>query len=169
VTDGEFPVKSIKTARFGRLSFKEDSIITFPDGIIGHETLRRFAIVGIEEYFPFFIFASLDRSGLCFPIISPHPLFQDYRPSLPASAIDALGGKGDSHLLYCMVRFSGLPRTTEIDLSNPLVINMASMVGRQITLEGSRYGSRTPIDLSEVISRLHSQLVIDRDVIPPSR
>jgi flagellar assembly factor FliW len=147
-------LKYIDTSRFGRLAIEENSIITFPTGLTDHGDLREFAIVGIEDYFPFLIFASLDNTGICFPIVNPVPIFPDYKPEIPSTDLKHLGIKkvGDIQL-YCLVTFSSEPGKTFVNMRNPLVINVVRMVGCQVDLPGEEYHRQAPLELSQIICR----------------
>ncbi len=145
----------IETIRFGRLSISEESIVNFPDGIIGFENLKRFTILGIEDFLPFLIFASLDNTNLCFPIISPFPFFPDYKPVM--NEVDIVDVRAVEEMediqIYCFVAFVGQPRGPIINLRNPLIIDVANMSGSQISLCDRKYDPRAPIDLGEILMR----------------
>ena len=147
-------MKQIETERFGRLSIEDESIITFPGGLIGFRDLRQFAIVGVEDYLPFLILASLDSSGPCFPIINPIPLFPGYHPGVPGNDMNVLGVDREEDLqVYCLVAFARQPRRAFINLRNPLAINVSRRIGSQIDLKTEKYHRRTPFDLGVIASR----------------
>jgi len=147
-------LKQVETERFGRLSIDDESIITFPEGLIDFRQLRQFVIVGVEDYLPFLIFASLDRSRVCFPIINPLPIFPEYHPRVRGVDMDNLGvDRKEDVQVYCLAIFAGQPRRTFIDLKKPIVINVARRIGRQVDLEVETYHHRTPFDLGGIASQ----------------
>ncbi len=154
IQPGRGTVKYIESRRFGRLTIEEDSIILFPEGLIGFEPLRHFAIVGVEEYLPLLILASLDDTGACFPIISPFPIFPDYDPLSLDLDLDALQieKRGDIQL-YSLVTLVGRPHRMVADLRNPIVIDVRQTRGRHITLDKGKYLPETPVDLGSIMSR----------------
>jgi flagellar assembly factor FliW len=147
-------LRTIKTSRFGTLSIPENSVITFTDGIIGFPRLREFAVLGIEDYLPFLIFASLDNPRICFPIISPTPLFPKYDPMAGLLGVDDLiGEEKDAIQVYCLVAFVDRPRRPVVNLRNPLVVDVRRMTGAHISLANGKYNPRTPVNLGEILLR----------------
>ena len=145
-------MRYIETSRFGRISLREDSIFTFDDGIVGFEELREFALLGIEEYLPFLILASLD-SHHNFHVVDPFPLFPSYRPPLPGKLLDSLRiTRREDVQLYCFVSFEPGGHQAFADLASPIVINVRSMRGRHVRrLRGAK--PRALIDLREILAR----------------
>jgi flagellar assembly factor FliW len=145
----------IETIRFGRLSIKDESIINFPDGIIGFDRLKQFTILGIEDFLPFLIFTSMDNTSMCFPVISPFPFFPDYKPVM--NEVDIVNVNAIEEMedlqIYCFVAFVGNPRQPVINLRNPLIVDVANMTGSQISLCEGKYSPRSPIDLGEILVR----------------
>jgi flagellar assembly factor FliW len=147
-------LKQIETKRFGRFTIDDESIITFPDGLIDFRKLRQFVIVGVEDYLPFLIFASLDHSRVCFPIINPLPIFPEYQPRIRGVDMEHLGvDRKEDVQVYCLTIFAGKPRRTFINLKNPIVINVTRMLGSQVDLKVESYHHRTPFDLDTVASQ----------------
>ncbi len=146
-------MRHIETKRFGRISIREDSIITFPGGILDFEELNEFAVIGIEEYLPFLMLVSLGPVPLSFPVINPFPIFPSYQPALPPDVIDALDIRRKKEVqFYCFVSFGDGGRSFA-DLASPLVINASSLLGAHVHLKGDDYDSRAPIDLREILAR----------------
>jgi flagellar assembly factor FliW len=159
-TDGPWRagLHTIETTRFGTLSIRDDSVITFPDGVIGFPRLREFAVLGIEDYLPFLILASLENSRICFPILSPDPLFPNYDPLEDLFDVDDLIGEvRETVQVYCLVAFVGRPRRPVVNLRNPLLVDVARMTGVQVSLVDARYSPRAPVNLGEILLRSRLQ------------
>jgi flagellar assembly factor FliW len=147
-------LRHIETSRFGRLTIDEGSVIIFPEGLIEFPHIREFAILGIEDYFPFLIFTSVDESqdNICFPLISPASAFPDYQPSIPEAERRLLKlGPLDDIEPYCLVSFGVDQPKTRVNLKQPLVINTARMIGCQVELKKDHLRHREPLDLGQII------------------
>lgn len=149
-------MRNIKTSRFGKLTIDEGSVITFPEGLIEYPHIREFAILGIEDYFPFLILVSVDESqdNICFPIISPATTFPGYQPSIPPQNKMLLEiGSFEDIELYTIVSFgNGRPRMN-VNLKQPLVINTARMTGCQVDLKGDQFYQKGSLDLGQIIGQ----------------
>jgi len=149
-------LRHIDTTRFGKLIIDEDSIITFPEGLIEHPYLREFAILGVEDYFPFLILTSVDESkdNICFPIIKPASVFPDYEPSLhePERRLLQVGSLDDIQS-YCLVSFGIDQPNMNVNLKLPIVINISRMTGCQVVLNGDHPYRKESLDLGRIIGQ----------------
>ncbi len=138
----------LKTAYFGELTFEDDAIITFPEGIPGFEQQRRFLPIEQPATKPLVFLQGIDGDGVCFvtlPVLAVDP---DYRLALSADDLDELGLATDrqpenGREVICLAVISlveGEPPTA--NLLSPLVINLSTRTGRQAIQEAGNYAIR---------------------------
>lgn len=60
----------VLTKTKGRVEVEEKQIVTFPDGIMGFEQYKKYALIN-SEYEPFIWLQSLEDSNLAFLIVDP--------------------------------------------------------------------------------------------------
>ena len=134
----------IDSTRFGRLEVEEDIVITFPEGVIGFETCRRFVVVRHEENSAFRWIQSLEVPSLAFPVIEPNQVRPDYAPTISDADARALDMFSDSDaLLFTIVTVPPLdPRKMTVNLLAPLVVNALTRQGRQVIVQDEEYTTR---------------------------
>ena len=144
----------INSTRFGQLEIRDDSIIVFPEGLIGLGG-NRYALVARDDKSVFFWLHSIDDPSLALPVTKPWPFFTDYEVKL--SDDDAATLKLDSPAqaeIFCVVRATDQLGDFTINLRGPIVIHGQSRLGRQVINEVGGYGVREPlfarVPLSEV-------------------
>jgi flagellar assembly factor FliW len=144
--ESEAPVTTITLPRFGACSYAESEVIAFPWGLPGFENLRRFLVLSVPGQEGYIWLQSLEDVQVAMPLCDPWSLFDDYDATLPAYARQSLHiAAPDDFCLLCVVVVGKNAEEMSINLLAPVVINLKSRVGRQITLENQRYSIRTPI------------------------
>ena len=58
----------IFTSRFGDIEIEEDRVISFPEGILGFEDLKKYAVIDMEEDNPLMWLQSIEEPALAFII-----------------------------------------------------------------------------------------------------
>jgi flagellar assembly factor FliW len=134
---------SIVSTRFGALDLPEDTVLTFPDGMIGFGGLQRYAILKQREDSVFLWLHSLDEGGLAFPIVVPWVFYWDYEVQLSDDDMRAIGvERADQIAIYCVVKVTANVREASINLFSPVVVNNVERIGRQVINAASGYGTR---------------------------
>jgi flagellar assembly factor FliW len=72
---------TIESSRFGRVEIAQDSVVDFPDGLIGLGG-SRYALISTDPNSPFLWLHSLDDPGLALPVTNPHRFFRDFTVEL---------------------------------------------------------------------------------------
>lgn len=127
----------IPSLRFGDLDVAEDRLITFPLGLPGFESCRRFAMVHPEQEAPrVFFLQSADQPEVAFSIAGPDQFGIHYQFALD-DAEHALVGGGTPEDLAVMVILrradaaDGGDAPVRAILNAPLVINLNTRLGFQ--------------------------------------
>ncbi len=130
--------------RFGEISLEDSAAISFPNGIIGFSTETRFALLERPNG-PIAYLQSLASPRLALPVIDASILRPAY-PTLTADEMAALSGARAEHMaVLVVVAVDPVGAELRANLLAPVVIDVESRVGKQIILEGTSYGSSTPI------------------------
>jgi flagellar assembly factor FliW len=131
---------SFTVQRFGAaetIHVAPSDVIEFPDGLIGMESLRRFALLVDPRIEPCRWLQSLDRSDLSFVVVDPRVVAPDY-------ALTAESLSGADELLVIMTIHADPERSTA-NLLAPVVVDRAARTGRQVIQHESGYDVRHPI------------------------
>ena len=113
----------INTTRFGELEVEKKDIISFKEGLLGFEHLKRFFIVDPGDQTLILWFQSIDDEKTAFPIIEPKIFQPDYIVKLLPAELNSLDleSVNDSSIYSILT----IPRTVtdmSANLKAPIVI-----------------------------------------------
>ncbi|MEA2690534.1 MAG: flagellar assembly factor FliW [Candidatus Eremiobacteraeota bacterium] len=132
--------------RFGTCTFRESEVLTFPWGLPGFGTLRRFIALNLEGQEKFVWLQSLDDHSVALPTADPWQIFAEYAPHLPPYAISSLDlNSPDDFATLCVVVVTPGAAEMTMNLLAPIIVNLRTRQARQVTLETGGYSVRTPI------------------------
>jgi flagellar assembly factor FliW len=137
---------TIELPRFGVCTYGDSEVIRFPWGLPGFAALRRFLVISVDGEEGYIWLQSLDDRSVAIPLCDPWSLFEDYEAPLPPYAKQSLEIQtADSFCVMCVLVAREGGAETTINLLAPIIINLETRVGRQVTLENQRYSVRTPV------------------------
>lgn len=130
----------ITSSRFGKIEVREEEIITFPEGLIGFCSLKRYLIIEREIDRPFQWLQAIDNPELAFLITDPLLFCPHYKVELnpQENAILKLT-KVNEGKIFVLVVIPEDPSRMRANLLAPLVINASKRLGKQVILEQSGY------------------------------
>ncbi|MEQ8350035.1 MAG: flagellar assembly protein FliW [Leptospiraceae bacterium] len=136
----------LETKPFGSIEVSEESILEFPDGILGFEDYRHFAILEEKEG-PFHWLQSADESGLAFIILRPELILKDYEPVILDQELNTLKVQTVSECeVYLIVTIPGEhPEKMTANLQGPILVNRQSRMARQVISMNDSHLVRVPI------------------------
>jgi len=133
---------TVNNSQLGTITITPDKIATFPEGLIGFEELKRFAIINLPEYEPFQWLLSIDDPEITFPIISPILVVEKYEPEISRAETYNLGDfKDEDLLLYAIVTIRPELKKVTANLKGPIIINQKQRLGQQIVLQDDKYST----------------------------
>jgi flagellar assembly factor FliW len=140
----------IDSTRFGTIEVPDDTILTFPSGMIGFGDLHRYSIVKQREDSVFLWLQSVDDGALAFPIVLPWVFYWDYEVQLSDEDMRLLDvERADQISIYCVVRVTANVREATINLFSPVVVNNEERTARQILNAVEGYSTRDALFRSD--------------------
>ena len=139
----------IDTSRFGSIEVPEDSIVEFPEGLVGLHDYRRFVLIDRPNS-PMRWMQSMEMPELAFLVADPQMFVSDYRAEVAATELETLGDTDQESLavgVICTV--PGNPADATVNLRAPLVVDIRSRRGKQVVLTDSEYGIHHPWALQQ--------------------
>ncbi|GJL57150.1 MAG: flagellar assembly factor FliW [Nitrospirales bacterium] len=129
----------IQTSRFGMLDVSDDTLLTFPCGLIGFPAFRRFVVLDPPEDADYQWFQSVDEPSLAFVTMNVHLLQPDFRTRLSEEGLAELDMTStDSISIMVLVTIpSEQPDQATVNLRAPLVVNERTRHGKQLILHES--------------------------------
>lgn len=132
----------LNTANFGTLEVGEDKFIIFKDGIPGFKELKKYILIESENG-KFQYLQSVEDSDVCFTMLNPYSIKEDYAPVISESYFEKLGGgKSEEFTLYVVVCLRDPIEESTVNLAGPLLIHVDRRVGVQVITEDKHYTTR---------------------------
>jgi FliW protein. len=137
---------NIETKNFGLVSYNEEDVLHFDDGIPGFEGLKSFILLSVDEYTPFKWLQSLDDTDIAFVIIDPKVVVKDYEVEIDEDIVKLLEIKDLNHILvFAIVVIQEEIEKMTANLKAPIIINAENNKGMQILLDNDQYMIKHPI------------------------
>jgi flagellar assembly factor FliW len=112
----------IDSSRFGRVQIDPETVIEFPEGLIGLGG-SRYALIARDPDTPFLWLQSLDNPALALPVTNPHQFFGEFAVELPEEEADRLGLADSTGVdVYVTVRASNALEEFTANLKAPILI-----------------------------------------------
>lgn len=129
----------INTTRFGELEVAKKDIITFKEGVLGFEHLKRFFIVDPGDQTLILWFQSIDDDKTAFPIIEPKIFNPDYSIKLLPAELQSLELEDvNGASVYTILTIPKTVTEMSANLKAPIIINNKTKNARQIVLQDSK-------------------------------
>ncbi len=129
----------VKTTRFGELEVNPVDIITFTEGLLGFENLKRYFIVDPGDSTLILWLQSTEDEKIAFPIIEPKIFKPDYIAKLLPADLNGLELESlNTAKLFSVLTIPGNVVEMSANLKAPVVINSSKKVGKQIVLQDSK-------------------------------
>ncbi len=137
------------TKLFGKIDVTDDKIIEFPQGILGFEDLKKFALMfDSEKSAPTGLnfMVSLDEPAFMMPVVTAVAVKPDYSPKISAEVEKAIGPLTEENVLVLVTMTipSDITEMT-VNLNAPIIINTETNKAIQSMVENEGYDIKYPI------------------------
>ncbi len=127
----------LKTRQFGAVDYEESNVITFPEGLVGFEELRKFILVLEKETAPFLWLISIEEPAIGFAVIDPRIVKPDYATEIPVSI--------ENQELFSIVTLHKELQKSTMNLKGPILIQREFREGKQLILNSERFPVAHPL------------------------
>jgi flagellar assembly factor FliW len=129
----------VKTTRFGELEVNPSDIVTFSEGLLGFENLKKYFVVDPGDSTLILWLQSTEDEKVAFPIIEPKIFKPDYIAKLLPADLNGLELESlQTAKLYSILTIPANVTEMSANLKAPVVINSNKKVGKQIVLQDSK-------------------------------
>lgn len=133
----------VQTKFFGEVELDDNKVIEFPNGIIGFEDFKKFAIIyDIEDDRDTKIswLQSLEEPILALPVVDPLAVTTEYAPMIEDELLKPLGNPADEDLLFLLVMTvpSDMTKVTA-NMKAPVIISTEERKGVQLIVDNADY------------------------------
>ena len=134
----------VQTTRFGPVEIDESRVITFPSGLLGFSSFKRYALLQPNDDGIFYWLQSLESPDLAFVVSDPLLWVTDYKTTIRREQMEELELPGlDAAQVYVIINKYG--QTLTANLQGPLVVNVANRRAMQLVLAEKRWTTRHEI------------------------
>ncbi|QZY54318.1 flagellar assembly protein FliW [Crassaminicella profunda] len=146
----------LTTKHFGEIEIDEEKIITFEEGILGFEDIKKYTvIVNPDKEVPFHWLQAVEYSDLAFVITNPFVFKKDYDFEIPEKVIEQLAiEKEEDVMIFSIAVVPEDMKKMTINLRGPLIMNIKNKKGKQIVLDTEKYSLKHCIFEEEVTENI---------------
>ena len=134
----------VATKAYGLIDVDERQRITFPQGLLGFESLKDYVLLDAERQ-PFYWLQSVDNEQTAFILINPFIFRPDYEANIDNEELKTIGisDPGTALIFSIVTILAGKAMTA--NLQGPLVINRDTRCGLQAVLTDPRWKTKHDI------------------------
>ena len=145
----------IETEAPSRLAVKADEVFSFPRGILGFETIKRYVLLRNEEEDPFLWLQMIDDPSLAFLVVPPFPVLPSFNPIFDPEDFSMLEIEREEQVLLLSIVTMSKGGEATANLKGPLVINRETRIGAQLVLKNAaEYSVQEPLPMEESHNRI---------------
>jgi flagellar assembly factor FliW len=139
-------VETTEAADLESLPVQTENVIQFPLGMLGFETIKRFALLENPQELPFRWLQVIDQPNLAFLVLPATQFLPSYQPDVPADDVKFLGlSQPEDALLFNIVTLRPGGVST-VNLKGPIVINRFTLRAKQVVLaNAAEYSVQHPL------------------------
>lgn len=132
----------VKTKSNGIVNVEEKQLVTFPEGLLGFEQYKKFALID-SEYEPFIWLQSTEDSQLAFLMIDPFLICNDYEADIDDLTLKTIGVESPEDII--IMTLVTIPKDGSAITANflgPVVINKKNKNCMQVILNDNRWTTK---------------------------
>ena len=127
------------TSRFGEVDVSDDSIVTFPFGLVGLPQHTRFVVFDVEQNSGYQWLQSLEDETLAVVITQADLIQPDFSDLIAEENIKDLEVKKEDQVAISVIVTipAGHPERATVNLRAPILVNLRTRIAKQIILHES--------------------------------
>ncbi|MCP4581885.1 MAG: flagellar assembly protein FliW [candidate division Zixibacteria bacterium] len=136
---------AIETSKFGEVTYDNKDVIEFIKPVLGFNDLTKYILISRPESEPFKWLQSLEDTSVCFVLIDPRLVVDQYTVEVSSHDIKLLDGSEnqEDYQIYVIVTVpKGHPEQISINLKGPIVVNSVRLKALQMVLNNPDYDIR---------------------------
>jgi flagellar assembly factor FliW len=122
-------------SRFGPIEIDSHDILHFPNGLLGLEDCRRWALLADQHTEAVAWLQSLDRPEVALPLVSPRRFVPGYQMRVARRELAPLELE-NARAAKVLVIVTRTARGLALNLKGPVVLNLPRRLGRQVVTNG---------------------------------
>ncbi|MDR6553606.1 flagellar assembly protein FliW [Paenibacillus qinlingensis] len=133
----------LDTLSLGQLTYEEEDIITFIQGIPGFEDLHKYLIIESNDHEAIVYLQSIEDSLLHFAMLNPFYVYMQYEFELEEADREELAIQAEEDVaVWSLVTMHEDVGQTTINLLAPIILNKKGKKAKQVVLHKSEYRTK---------------------------
>jgi len=145
----------IYTTNFGEIEINDQTIITFPAGLLGFANYKKFALIDVDENSPLKWLQSIDEPALAFVVTDPNLFYENYQvDAYKEDLVDIQVNEAADVIVLVIVTVPADPARMTANLKGPILINTKNNSAKQLVVDNQEYDIKfrlLPDDVSEKV------------------
>ena len=144
---------AVSSSLFGEIKVRAQDVLEFPVGLLGFPECRNFALIAGQSNGTYWL-QSIEHPVLVFLLVDPFLAFKEYAVDLSPQELASLKiASPEDVAILTIVTLSRSPdESATTNLQGPLVLNLKTRVGKQVTIDKPGFDTRVPVDLRQLAS-----------------
>lgn len=136
----------IETTRFGNLEVNKADLITFKEGLLGFDHLKKFFIVDPGDKTLILWLQSTEEKSVAFPILEPKIFCPEFSVQLLPIELQSLDLTSiNDASVYAILTIPKVVTEMNANLKAPVIINNKTRFARQIVLQDNKLDVKYPM------------------------
>lgn len=133
----------IITKYFGEIEIDDDKIVTFPEGLLGLEDYKKFAIFDMPENSKFICLQCIDEPVIAFLVVNPWDYFPDYDIQVSDEELATIGiAELEQLIVFSIITIGDNIENATANLLAPVVVNVKNKEAIQIVLNERKFTTK---------------------------
>ncbi len=136
----------IQTRLLGELEIKEESIIEFPEGILGFPDSHEFALVEVPGNELFFLLQDVNEEFISFILTDPFKAYPDYEINISDEELEKIKIEEKEQVgVMGIVTLAKPFVNSTVNLLAPVILNLEKKLGKQYVLNDMNFKTKHPL------------------------
>jgi len=130
----------VYTTHFGEIEINDDTIITFPAGILGFPQYKKYALIDVDENSPLKWLHSIEEPSLAFVVTDPNLFRSDYSIDAWKKDLEDIQViNAEEVIVLVLVTVPTDPSKMTANLKGPVLINTSNNLAKQLVVDNPEY------------------------------
>ncbi len=130
----------IFTTRFAEIEISEETIISFPNGVLGFPDSTNYVLINTDDNSPLKWLQSLDDPALAFVVTNPNLFKPDYIIDAYRKDLKDINvQEAEDVLILVIVTVPNDPSKMTANLKGPILINTQNRMAKQLVIDNNEY------------------------------
>ncbi|MCL2064669.1 MAG: flagellar assembly protein FliW [Candidatus Cloacimonetes bacterium] len=146
---------TLYTTQFGEIEINDDTVITFPAGILGFPNFKQYALIDVDEGSPLKWLHSIEEPSLAFVVTDPNLFRPDYSIDAWKKDLEDIEvSDAKDVIVLVLVTVPTEPAKMTANLKGPVLINTKNNKAKQLIIDNPDYDIKYRLLPDEILEQV---------------